>query len=85
MHESLADTAFSYASSHEPHISIFAGHVTWQCSACDNTIKDHGPSNDPIVSEQSHAGQCIRHAETIAAWTAEREALEADWEAEAGQ
>lgn len=75
MHESIADTAFSYASSHEPHTSIFDSHVTWQCCACENTIKDHGPNSDPIMSEQGHAGHCTRHAEAITAWNADRKPL----------
>jgi hypothetical protein len=42
---------------------------------------DHGLCNGPADDEQGHTENCARHAATVAAWNAEWEAADAEWEA----
>jgi hypothetical protein len=44
-------------------------------------ISDHGLISGPVDDERGHAENCPRLAATIAAWDAEWDAVEADWEA----
>lgn len=81
--ETVADAAFTYAAGHPDTDTArrYGRSVTWQCGSCDQVIIDHGLCNGPADDERGHAGNCPRLAATIAAWDAEWEALEADWEA----
>jgi len=81
--EPVAEAAFTYAAGHpDTETSRRYGHsVTWTCGSCDKLISDHGLSNGPAEDERGHAGKCPRLAATIAAWDAEWESLDADWEA----
>jgi hypothetical protein len=55
--------------------------VSWRCGSCDEVIIDRGLCDSPAEDERGHTRSCPRLAATIAAWDAEWEALDADWEA----
>jgi hypothetical protein len=57
-----------------------AGSVTWTCGSCDELISDHGLCNGPADDEVDRAENCPRLAVTVAAWDAEWDALDMDWE-----
>jgi hypothetical protein len=54
---------------------------SWTCWSCDQLIADHGQVAGPADDEHGHADNCRRHAAAIAAWTAEADRWQADWEA----
>jgi len=81
--ETVAETAFTYAAGHPDTETAcrYGRSVNWTCGSCDELISDHGLSNGPAEDERGHAGTCPRLAATVAAWDAEWDALDADWEA----
>ncbi len=81
--ETVAEAAFTYAAGHPDTETArrYGRSVTWTCGSCDAAISDHGLCNGPAEDERGHAANCPRLAATIAAWDAEWEALNADWEA----
>jgi hypothetical protein len=84
--DTIAEAAFSYAAGHPDteNTRRYGRSVTWNCHACDQAISDHGLSARPAEYERGHTEKCPRLAATIAAWDAEWEAAEADWEADLG-
>jgi hypothetical protein len=82
INDSIADTVYNYATGTDPETArYYSQSFTWTCPSCSSTIRDHGMSNGPADDEQGHARHCPRLAATIDAWNAERDDLEADWEA----
>jgi hypothetical protein len=54
----------------------------YTCAACEQGISDRGPyENHPEDNERGHAGGCARLTADVAAWQAQREAEDAEWEA----
>jgi hypothetical protein len=54
----------------------------WTCPACDQGISDRGPyESHPEDNERGHADSCARLAADVAAWQAQRDAEDAEWEA----
>jgi len=81
--ETVAEAAFTYAAGHPDAETArrYGRSVTWTCGPCDERIIDHGLCNGPADDECGHAQNCPRLAATIAAWDAEWDALDAQWEA----
>lgn len=80
--ESVAEAAFTYAAGH-PDTEMarrYGRSVAWTCGSCDQVIFDHGLCDGPAEDERGHTGNCPRLAATIAAWDAEWDAIDADWE-----
>jgi hypothetical protein len=54
----------------------------YTCPACEQGISDRGPyESHPEDNERGHAEGCTRLAADVAAWQAQRDAEEAEWEA----
>ena len=69
----LAEVAFEHAAGAE-HASAWESLTFyWDCPACGQGIRDHGPYNGhPDDCEPGHAGGCLRQAAAIAAYEAEQ-------------
>lgn len=81
--ESVAEAAFTYAAG-RPDTEMacrYGRSVAWTCGSCGQVIFDRGLCNGPADDERGHAQGCPRLTATIAAWDAESEALDTDWEA----
>lgn len=81
--DTVAEAAYTYAAGHPgaEHARRYGRSFTWQCPACDNAISDRGLISGPADDEQGHASSCTRHQATIAAWTADWDEFETEWEA----
>ena len=79
---SPADAAYTYAAGRpDTEAPWRARSFAWKCRSCDELILDHGPIQGPADDELGHADDCPRHAAAIAAWNAEAERWDAEWEA----
>ncbi len=81
--ETVAEAAFTYVAGHPgtEHARRYGRCVGWTCGSCDQTIVDYGLRTSPAEDEHGHADKCPRHADTMAAWDAEWDAYDSDWEA----
>jgi hypothetical protein len=81
--DTTAEAAYTYAAGNPASESArrYGPSFAWTCHACDNTISDHGLCGSPADDERGHASNCPRLAATIAAWDAQWDDPEADWEA----
>ncbi len=78
----LAVRAFEYITDAEHHDRFDTLSFYWTCPACEQGIGDRGPyESHPEDNEHGHAEGCTRLAADIAAWQAERDAEDAEWEA----
>lgn len=80
----VAEAAFTYAAGHPDteHARRYGRWIGWTCKSCDQPIIDYGLRNGPADDEQGHTEKCPGHVATIAAWNAEWDALDTDWEAD---
>jgi len=54
----------------------------YTCPACAQGISDRGPyESHPEDNDRGHADGCTRLAADVAAWQAQRDAEDAEWEA----
>lgn len=79
----VAEAAYTYAAGHLDTETAhrYGRDVIWRCGSCDEVISDCGLCNGPADDECGHADKCPRLAATVAAWDAEWEGLDAEWEA----
>lgn len=81
--DTVAEAAFAYAAGH-PDTEVarrYGRSVVWHCDTCDQAISDHGLIVGPAEDERGHTESCPRLTATVAAWDAQWDDIEADWEA----
>jgi len=78
---SVAEQAFEYAAG-EPLSYGSSPSYGFTCGSCSQFVSDHGPYDPhPLDRETGHAADCARQAAEVAAWQAERDREDAEWEA----
>ncbi|HET9894623.1 MAG TPA: hypothetical protein VFQ44_06780 [Streptosporangiaceae bacterium] len=81
--DTVAEAAFTYAAgSPDTEVSrLYGRSAVWHCGTCDQAISDRGLFAGPAEDERGHTESCPRLAADVAAWDAEWNDAEADWEA----
>ena len=78
----LAVRAFEYITDAGHHDRSGTLSFYYPCPACEQGISDRGPyESHPEDNEHGHAEGCTRLAADIAAWQAQRDGEDAEWEA----
>jgi hypothetical protein len=78
---SVAEQAFEYAAG-EPLSYGSSPSYGFTCGSCSQFVSDHGPYDPhPLDRETGHSAGCEHQAAEMAAWQAQRDREDAEWEA----